>query len=56
MPAPFQMMTAQSAAAAYRKLGHKVTMDYLAVRFDGELISIREFLQMAESDFYGQAV
>ena len=49
-------ITTQSAAAAYRKQGHTVTTGYLSVRFDGELMSIRDFLLMAQTDFYGQNI
>jgi hypothetical protein len=50
-------ITTQSAAAAYRKQGHTVsTEEYLSVRFDGELMSVRDFLLMAQTDFYGQNI
>ena len=44
-------ITLQSAAAAYRKLGHRVTINRMGIFFDREMMSDRDFLIMAMSDF-----
>ena len=46
-----RMITLQSAAAAYRKLGHRVTINRMGIFFDRQMMTDKEFLIMAMSDF-----
>jgi len=46
-----RMITLQTAAAAYRKLGHRVTINRMGIFFDRQMMTDKEFLIMAMSDF-----
>ena len=46
-----RMITLQTAANAYRKLGHRVTINRMGIFFDRQMMSDKDFLIMAMSDF-----
>lgn len=46
-----RMITLQTAADAYRKLGDKVAFSKFGVHFNDELMTDKDFLIMAMSDF-----
>ena len=46
-----RMITLQTAANAYRKLGHRVTINRMGIFFDRQMMSAKDFLVVAMSDF-----